>query len=87
MKISSSTNPSAALLGINGAKIITDTNTYTGLFYSFKAVSNCVINTMLFDDSIEGSLSGVTVTAGDTLMIYGITGVSLTTGTAILYKI
>ena len=88
MRISSSTSPSSVLLGLNGAKIITDTNTYIGQFYALKAVGDCVIDEMLFSNSIEGSLNGVTVSAGDTIMLYGITGVTLASGSnAILYKI
>ncbi len=86
MDINQSANSSAILLGSNGAIIVTDTTTNTGLFYAVKAISDCVVNTATFEDSISGSLDGLTIKAGDKLDLFRITSFKLTSGQAILYK-
>jgi len=86
MNISESTNSTGALLGVKGAVIVTDTNTYNGPFYSLKAISQCVIDTIVSESIISGSLNGLTILAGDTIMLYRMTSVKLTSGAAILYN-
>lgn len=86
MNINAATSPSAVLLGSKGAIIVTDTTTNTGHFFAVKAISDCVVDTSVFESGVSGSLNGLTIKAGDTLMIFRITSFKLMSGQAILYK-
>ena len=78
---------SAATMGTNGANIISDTASHNGPFYKISAITETVINTATLDsDLIDGSLNGVTLTAGSEIFLYGIESITLTSGTAIAYK-
>ena len=85
MNISASSNPSNVLLGASGAIIVSNTATNSGYFFAFKAITDCVVDTATFEATITGSLNGLTVKAGDTLMLYRILTFKLTSGSGILY--
>jgi hypothetical protein len=76
----------AAGLGLAGVDWISDSSAHTGTWLIFHAVTDCVISALTYvAGRSTGSASGVTVKAGDRL--YGpITGVTLTSGTAELYR-
>lgn len=76
----------AAGLGLAGVDWIADTASHTGTWFVFHAVTDCVIASLTyFSGRSSGSPAGVTVKAGDRL--YGpITSVTLTSGTAELYR-
>jgi hypothetical protein len=85
MQLNHSSNPSGILLAANGATIVSDTATYAGLYYAVHAITDCVVNTATFEGTVTGSLNGLTIKAGDTVMLYRITSFKLTSGSAILY--
>lgn len=87
MEITQSSSSSNVLLGAKGAVIITDTAVHTGPFYSFKAISQCVVDTAVLESSVTGSLNGLTILAGDTVMLYRITSIKLTSGAGVAYKV
>lgn len=85
MKICSNSTTASVLLGINGAVIVSNTSLQTGPFYAIKAITDCVISSATLED-VDGSLNGVTIKAGDLVMLFRISSITLTSGTAILYK-
>lgn len=80
-------NSASALLGSNGAVVVSDTNEHQGPFYSISAITEVVIDEAELGQVVEGSINGITIPAGDSIVLYTIESVTLTSGTAILYKV
>jgi hypothetical protein len=75
----------AKLLGQNGGKIVNDTNPHSVDCYAIHAITDVVISAMTLGAAFSGSMSGITIKAGDTVMI-AFTSITLTSGTAIVYN-
>lgn len=80
-----------ALLGATGGQIVADTDAHTpgtgtSVFYALKALTDVVLDSVTLDDGWSGSLAGVTILAGDVLLVR-CTSVTLTSGTAVLYQV
>lgn len=74
------------LLGLNGGVVISDTDAHSSLdCYAIQAVTDVVISAMTLGAGWSGSMAGVTIKAGTTVMI-AFTALTLTSGTAIIYN-
>jgi len=81
-------NASAALLGVNGAIIVADGDTATqeGNFFGILALTDIEINTATLDPKIEGTIDGLVLAEGSYLPLYFFSDITLTSGSAVLYK-
>lgn len=72
--------------GSSGGVIIADTSLHAGPFSILKAQGgDAVIATGTLPSGWTGSLNGLTISNGDTLIISGMSAITLTSGTVIAY--
>ncbi len=80
------TSALAKMVGATGGIVIDDTSIVTGDFFAIHAISDTVIDEVILDSALyTGSIDGLTIKAGDTVLIR-FTSITLTSGECIVYK-
>lgn len=82
-------NASRPILGSGGVEVILegDTDDHAGPFFHLLALTDVEVNEAILDDRITGSLNGMTLIAGSQVPLFTIKQISLTSGSAILYRV
>jgi len=71
--------------GFYGATLITGTTVVTGNFHAIQVLADCVIDSLV-STKLTGDPNGLSLTAGTTILLNGITRIKLQSGTVWAYK-